>query len=36
MVAGQLGDVGADLTLWGTGREAGPPSLLSPVNVVSG
>jgi hypothetical protein len=25
-----------DLTLWGTGRQAGPPSLLSPVSLCSG
>jgi hypothetical protein len=27
--------VWGDLTLWGTGREAGPPSLLSPVRLNS-
>jgi hypothetical protein len=30
------GDCGLYLTLWGPGREAGPPSLLSPVNLRSG
>jgi len=27
---------GPDLTLWGTGREAGPPFLLTPVERCSG